>query len=69
MLRAIFEDGAVLEGIEMIVRAHGVVFLPAWVAGEIEHAALLGHHAAQGMGLVEWTVRAVEFGGRKAWAA
>jgi hypothetical protein len=69
MLRAIFEDGSVLEGIEMVIKAHGVVFLPSWVAGEVEHAALLGHHAAQGMGLVERAVRAVEFDGRKAWAA
>jgi hypothetical protein len=59
MLRAVFEDGSVLEGCEFYLRALGTVFLEGRVLDlPHEQAALNGHHGAYGLGLDERRVRA-----------
>jgi hypothetical protein len=59
MLRAVFEDGSVLEGCEFYLRALGTVFLEGRVLDlPHEQASLNGHHGAYGLGLDERRVRA-----------
>jgi len=58
-LRAVFEDGSVIEGCEFYLRALGVTLLPGAVLDlPLQDAALLGHHAAYGVRLDERVVRA-----------